>query len=550
MNAPIIAFFNPQGNVGTTSLVYHLAWMYQGLGLQVLALDLDPQASLTAMLVDEDRLAEIWERDNKPNTVAKCIQPLINGIGDVANPLLELIEDGFLLLSGDLSLSELEEDLSCAWLRCLNSQQKLPDLTTNPLDLVSVFWQLIRRITDTDRVDIVLLDLGANLGSINRSALLAADYTIVPLTLDIFSLQGLNHLQPTLNRWQREWQELMTKNSILASNLPVGKFQPLGYMIWQHSIRFDRSMPDSKSLLTQVANIYQDNFTLPSISIKPNWADDPNCLALLKNYQSLMPMALAARKAMFQLKPADGATGAYSQAVRDVSEDFRQLAQKIAQLTHIENWPNSANYPHNYQSIPEYKNPPSELPLYVLKQGSSLFRIHNRDYSALHFSRYQTRFASPIGEYGVLYAALDVYLAFLEVIRSVGHKIVLADSLKRMSLSELYPQRDLRLVNLSGSGLAKIGGDSRIVMGGYHLSQSWSQTLYEHPDRVDGIYYHSRHDNSRSCVVLYENRVLPSDLREQRVTEHNLLDRSFASDLQQILDNYGYQLDDDENLQG
>lgn len=306
-------------------------------------------------------------------------------------------------------------------------------------------------------------------------------------------------------------------------------------------------MPDSKSLLTQVANIYQDNFTLPSISIKPNWADDPNCLALLKNYQSLMPMALAARKAMFQLKPADGATGAYSQAVRDVSEDFRQLAQKIAQLTHIENWPNSANYPHNYQSIPEYKNLPSELPIYILEKGSSLFRIHNLEYSGLHFSRYQTRFASPLSEYGVLYAALDVHLALLEVIRSVEHKIVLVDSLKRMSLSKLSPHRDLKLVDLSGFGLTKIGADARIFTGSYQMSQSWSQTLYEHPDRVDGIYYHSRHDNSRSCVALYENRVLPGDLREQRVTEHNLLDRSFASDLQQILDTYGYQIDIDEN---
>ncbi len=549
MNAPIIAFFNPQGNVGTTSLVYHLAWMYQGLGLQVLALDLDPQASLTAMLVDEDRLAEIWKRDNKPNTVSKCIQPLMNGIGDLANPLLETIEDGFLLLSGDLSLSEFEDDLAWAWLRCLDLQQNLPDLCTNPVELVSAFWQLIIRITDTYRADLVLLDLGANLGAINRSALLAANYTIVPLTLDIFSLQGLKHLQPTLHRWQREWQEWLTKNSVLASNLPLGKIQPLGYTIWQHSIRLDRSMPDSKSLLAQVANIYQDNFTLPSISVPPDWADDPNCLVLLKNYQSLMPMALAARKAMFQLKPADGATGAYSKAVRDVSEEFRQLAQKIARLTKIEHWPNSANYPHNYKSIPEYKNPPSELPIYILEQGSSLFRIHNSEYSALHFSRYQTRFASPLSEYGVLYATLDVYLAFLEVIRTVEHKIVLVDILKRMSLSKLYPHRDLKLVNLSGTGLTKIGADARIFTGSYQMSQSWSQTLYEHPEQVDGIYYPSRYDPSRFCVALYESRIVPGDLQEQRVTEHNLLDRSFELDLRQILDNYGYQLDDKNYLQ-
>jgi chromosome partitioning protein len=68
MNAPIVAFFNPQGGVGTTSLVYHLAWMYQGLGLRVLAIDLDPQAGLTTMLLNNERLTEIWAVDNQQIT--------------------------------------------------------------------------------------------------------------------------------------------------------------------------------------------------------------------------------------------------------------------------------------------------------------------------------------------------------------------------------------------------------------------------------------------------------------------------------------------------
>jgi chromosome partitioning protein len=37
-----IAFFNNKGGVGKTALVYHLAWMFNDLGLSVLAVDLDP----------------------------------------------------------------------------------------------------------------------------------------------------------------------------------------------------------------------------------------------------------------------------------------------------------------------------------------------------------------------------------------------------------------------------------------------------------------------------------------------------------------------------
>ncbi len=545
MNAPIIAFFNPHGDVGTTSLVYHLAWMYQGLGLQVLAIDLDPQANLTAMLLEEERLAEIWKTDNLPNTVTKCLQPLRRNDAEIANPLLEMIEDGFHLLSGDLSLSEFEDDLSVAWQSCLQSSEN-----TKSVRLVSGFWQLINKAADLYNTDVILLDISPNLGSIVRSALIAADWLIIPLVFDdIFSLQGLTHLSSAIKRWQEEWRSILTKNSDSKMILPSGKFDKLGCVIQQNSLRLDRSESDGKLWLERVSQIYNNHSASSTNRLSIGSTDNWDCLAILKNYQGLIPMALTARKAMFQLKPADGAIGAYSEAVREVYDNFRLLAKKIAQLTQIENWPISANYTHNYRSMSEYKHPPSELPIYILNQNTPLFRIHNRDYGALHFNRFQTRFASPEGEYGVLYATLDVYVAFLEVIRTVDPNIVSVDVLKRMSLSKLYPHRDLKLVDLSGAGVIKIGADSRIYTGSYQISQSWSQTFYEHPDRVDGIYYPSRHDPSRYCIALYENRILPGDLQEQRITEDNLLDRSFESELRQILDNYGYELDDDNYLQ-
>ena len=57
--------------------------------------------------------------------------------------------------------------------------------------------------------------------------------------------------------------------------------------------------------------------------------NDPHCLFLLKHYRSLMPMAQEAKKALFLLKPADGAIGAHVQAVRKAYMDFENLACKI-----------------------------------------------------------------------------------------------------------------------------------------------------------------------------------------------------------------------------
>jgi cellulose biosynthesis protein BcsQ len=73
VSVPTIAFFNNKGGVGKTSLVYHLAWMYDELGLSVVAADLDPQASLTAGFLDEERLEEVWPDGSHRMTIYGCI---------------------------------------------------------------------------------------------------------------------------------------------------------------------------------------------------------------------------------------------------------------------------------------------------------------------------------------------------------------------------------------------------------------------------------------------------------------------------------------------
>jgi hypothetical protein len=62
----------------------------------------------------------------------------------------------------------------------------------------------------------------------------------------------------------------------------------------------------------------------------PSVTNDPYCLALLKHYRSLMPMAMEARKPIFFLKSSDGAIGAHIEAVKSCYQDFQKLAAKIA----------------------------------------------------------------------------------------------------------------------------------------------------------------------------------------------------------------------------
>lgn len=86
-----VAFFNNKGGVGKTTLVYHLASMIADRGENVLAVDLDPQANLTSMFLDEDELEQLWPNGDHPKTIFGALRPIIRGIGDVQTPYLEPI---------------------------------------------------------------------------------------------------------------------------------------------------------------------------------------------------------------------------------------------------------------------------------------------------------------------------------------------------------------------------------------------------------------------------------------------------------------------------
>ncbi len=198
MSIPVIGFFNNKGGVGKTSLVYHLSWMYSDLGLRVVAADLDPQANLTAAFLDEDRLEELWPKGNHTNTIYGSIQPLLEGLGDISRPHIELVSDipgqpplfpeySIGLLVGDLQLSQVEDELSDVWPKCLDGNQRAFRVT-------SAFWRAMQQAGIERQADVILMDLGPNLGAINRAALIATDFIVVPLSPDLFSLQGLRNL--------------------------------------------------------------------------------------------------------------------------------------------------------------------------------------------------------------------------------------------------------------------------------------------------------------------------------------------------------------------
>ena len=321
-----IAFFNNKGGVGKTSLVYHLAWMYADLGVSVVAADLDPQANLTSMFLEDDRLECLWLGGSPRRTVYGAFLPLLEGTGDIGPPHLEVVAPGIALLPGDLALTNAEDDLSSQWPDCLDRKPRA-------FRVLSGLWRIAVRAAESAEADLVLIDVGPNLGALNRAALVAADDVVIPLAPDLYSLQGLRNLGPTLGRWRTEWKDRRDRAPPFAGDvpLPAGDMRPAGYVVLQHAVRLDRPVHAYGRWMNRIPSEYRRSVLGEASDDGPAIEQDPHCLHSLRHYRSLMPMAQEARKPIFALKPADGAIGGHVRAVQDCYRDFRALARTVAE---------------------------------------------------------------------------------------------------------------------------------------------------------------------------------------------------------------------------
>ncbi|MDZ4781497.1 MAG: AAA family ATPase [Planctomycetia bacterium] len=328
MSVPVIAFFNNKGGVGKTSLVYHVSWMLAELGFRVVAADLDPQSNLTGVFLEDDKLELLWPEEEERLTIYGAVRPIKVGLGDISAPGLEPIASRLVLIPGDIALSEFEDDLSAAWPKCLDQDERA-------FRVMSAFWRVVQKGAAEHEADIVLVDLGPNLGAINRAALIAADFVVIPLGPDLYSLQGMQNLGPRLREWRKGWNERMQKKPASIGELPSGNMTPLGYIVMQHSVRLDRPTKSYDRWIARIPGTYRKYVLDQRNGDSNSVTNDPNCLLLLKHFRSLMPMAQEARKPMFALKPADGALGAHANAVLDASASFRKLANEITRRAGI-----------------------------------------------------------------------------------------------------------------------------------------------------------------------------------------------------------------------
>jgi len=318
----IITFFNNKGGVGKTTTVYHIAWMLKELGFKVLAVDLDPQCNLSSIFLTTERMEEIVLEEQKV-TILDAIIPVSEG--EPYKPVhIEKITENLSLLVGNLSLSAFEDTLSDAWTKCLGGQ-------VIGFKITSLFKTLIEDAAQRCNADYVLIDVGPNLGAINRAVLISSEFVVLPVAADLFSLQGIKNLGKTLNDWKSQWYKRVSEYPKEDKNMiPQGIMKPIGYLIMQYTDRESRPVKSYIKWADRIPQVYlQHVLKIDNSDASISVATDNNCLAMLKHYHSLAPMSMEAKKPIFLLKPADGAIGAHFHAVRKCYEHFEALTKKI-----------------------------------------------------------------------------------------------------------------------------------------------------------------------------------------------------------------------------
>ncbi|WP_396153794.1 ParA family protein [Flavobacterium sp.] len=315
-----IIFFNNKGGVGKTTTVYHVAWMLSELGVKTIAIDLDPQSNLTSMFLTPERLEEIYE-NNLPITILDSINPVVSG--DPYQPVhIENISDNLGLILGNLSLSVFEDKLSDAWLKSLGGD-------SYSFRLTSIFNTIFNEAANKFNAEILLIDVGPNLGAINRAVTISSDYIIMPVASDLFSLQGIKNLGQTLKKWRIDWNDrLARKPDNISFEIPSKESKPIGYIVMQYSAKESKPVKSYLRWANRIPLVFAE-FVLGSVTDVNDVEQDRNCIALLKHYRSLAPMSMESHKPIFLLKPANGAIGAHVYAVQKSYEEFESLTNNI-----------------------------------------------------------------------------------------------------------------------------------------------------------------------------------------------------------------------------
>ena len=333
----VISFFNNKGGVGKTTLTCNLASIFANeFSSRVLVIDCDPQCNATMLILGEEATVPMyWEPFSKDseskNTILDVLKPIENGDSSVRTnvEISKASKNHFNvdLLPGHPRLSIIEDQLSQAWRDSAAGQ--IGGLRQT--NWCSFFCESIK-----ENYDVVFLDLGPSLGSLNRTCLLGSDYFVTPMGADVFSIIGLRNIGDWLSTWISFYKQGIENCERISPGKP-DEFHLkrditishgfAGYTIQSYIAKSTGGVRRPTKAFENIISTFPDQIQKNIGKYKGSALSFENlALGEVPNMYSLVPLAQAVASPIPYLKYSDGLVGThFSQA-----QKYKEILLKVA----------------------------------------------------------------------------------------------------------------------------------------------------------------------------------------------------------------------------
>lgn len=326
-----LIFVNNKGGVGKTTLAFNCAVSLAEEGYKTVLVDLDPQCNLSRLALGEE-----YYKKNLFSETERSIYDVLRGViegGSDINLSVKFLpvkaSANLSLLKGDINLSMYEGLLVTAYGQAA-SGQAIGYFQTSAID------RFFREKGLNEEIDLFIIDTSPSLGILNQTIFLGADYFVVPMIPDPFSVQGVENLGTIYERWKIQWRNTAKALAGNAETKFVLSGDPLfvGYIINSYNVYGKQPIADHRAWMEKISERVRTFLSEKHCRnglVEASWK---NPLQIIQDYGRIPAKFQELGVAIFELDPsliADNQQGT-KENIEKSREEFTRLTMSLMKI--------------------------------------------------------------------------------------------------------------------------------------------------------------------------------------------------------------------------